>query len=125
MTQREAIEHWLTGAQKALRAAKVLQEDENFEPALFECHLCVVKALKAAYLREHDEAPPPAHDLIALADVWKREWSEEERQHLRTLSRFVVDARYADPPWALEYATKDNTAYWVDQAEHFLTILSS
>lgn len=124
MTQQEAVAHWLRGAEKALKAAQILQRDGIFEPALFECHLCVEKALKAAYLHEHDKAPPPTHNLILLAKNLARSWTEDELEQLRTLSQFVIDARYADPPWAEEYATEINTAFWIERSAAFLLRLS-
>jgi HEPN domain-containing protein len=125
MTQQEAVRHWQEGARKALRAAKVLHEDGNDESALFHCHLAVEKALKAAWIAQRDtEEPPHTHDLVALAKALEKQpWTEEDLEVLETLTRFVIDARYADPTWAVEYATKENTERWIEQGRRFISFL--
>lgn len=125
VTQQDAVQHRQKGAQYGLEQARVLSENEKYQGALFHCHLAVEKMLKAQHIKEHDAIPPYTHDLIALAGMLQREWSEEEKEDLRFLSRFVIDARYADPPWAEEYATAENATHWITRAQYFLSLFQS
>jgi HEPN domain-containing protein len=123
MTQQDAAQQWLAEARDELEAARILRERGKYRQALFLCHLAVEKALKGAHIAEKDDVPPKTHDLIDLAQRLKREWTENEKEDLRFLSRFVIDARYADPPWTEEYATEEHATHWVERCEYFLSKL--
>lgn len=125
MTQQDAIHHWLHGAQEELDSARVLQKSGKYLQALFHCHLAVEKALKAKWIAERNAADVPhTHDLLRLAEELKQEWTEEQKTLLETMTRFVIDARYADPGRAEAYATRDHVQMWIGHAEHFLSLLS-
>lgn len=40
-------QHWQNGALDALRVAKLCVENNQYELALFHCHLCIEKSLKS------------------------------------------------------------------------------
>jgi hypothetical protein len=42
---------------------------------------------------------------------------------LDTLSEFAVAARYDDPAWAAQHATKTGSARWIARSEKFLLSL--
>ena len=117
------IAHWRAGAKDALESAEVLHKARKYALALFACHLAVEKVLKAAFLQERDEDPPPSHNLPHLASHLSRVWSEEEKTALEELTDYAVAARYDDPGWAERQATKENTAHWIVRTKEFLTLL--
>lgn len=47
MTQEQAVQQWLNGAQVALKSAEVLYTAQQYEYTLFMCHLVIEKYLKA------------------------------------------------------------------------------
>lgn len=120
MSQEATVKHWQQGAQDALEAAEALHKLGKYALALFAAHLAVEKALKAAYINASNQEPPPTHNLLLLAEEGQRSWTDEEKEHLSDLTDFAIDARYDDPEWAKERATKENSAYWIKQAQSFL-----
>ena len=117
------IAHWRKGARDALDAAKVLQKADHYAAALFHCHLGVEKALKAACMESLRRDPPFTHDLLQIARLLKREWSNEEEAFLADLSQYAVASRYDDPAWAEREATRANAVRWIDEVERLLSIL--
>src|SRR5207302_63144 len=103
----------------SLESAELLQHAGKYALVLFHCQLAVEKALKAAYVAEHDSAPPPTHDLLELAETLGREWTEEQKTLLDALSDLAVLARYGDETWQEVQATKDASGGWLAQAKSF------
>lgn len=124
MTQQDAVAHWRKGAEDALRSAVLLLQGNQYHHALFLCHLAVEKALKAAWVAERDtEEPPRTHDLLQLATVLRREWTDDQLLQFETLTRFVIDARYAGSRWAKEYGTHIGAETWIAHTKVFLSLL--
>lgn len=123
MTRQEIIGHWKKGAQDSLEVARMCFEAGKYEHALFAAHLAVEKALKARYIEQHDEAAPFTHELHELAEFLSPAPSDAQKVLLREMSRLAVRARYADHQWAAEQGTAQNAAYWVHQADEFLSVL--
>jgi HEPN domain-containing protein len=125
VTQEDAAQYWRDAANEEWEAAQVLQKNGMYRVALFHCHLAVEKALKAAYVREYNASPPPLHDLLDLAVRLSVDWTDDQKQQLEDLTRYVIDARYADPAWAGEQATDENARLWLQQSKEFLSLLES
>lgn len=123
MSQEEIIKHWQQGARDALEAAQALHNLRKYALALFDCHLAVEKALKAAYIAKYDQEAPPTHNLLFLTEKLGKAWTQEQHDALSDLTDYAVAARYDDPEWAKTQATKENSAFWIEQASAFLTIL--
>ena len=123
MTETEVIDHWRNGARSELQSAKLLADGGQYSGALFHCHLAVEKGLKAQYMEELREEPPPTHNLVFVAEKLKREWSDDEKRQLDSLTQYAVAARYDDPAWAEHEATAENAARWIEYTDHFLTTL--
>lgn len=121
VTEGDVVSHWRKGARDALSVAKLAHRDGFHELALFNCHLAVEKALKAAIMEKTGKPHPKIHELPALGRLLKAEWSPEDRHLLDTLSDFAVAARYDDPAWAEREATAENGRRWIDCTEVFLT----
>ena len=125
MSQEEIIAHWWKGSHDALRAAKLLFEDANYELALFHCHLCIEKALKALHITHQKNAPPPTHDLYLLGIDLPIDWSEEQKRMLTDLTKFAIEARYTDPVWSEHRASKEYVQEWIKRIETLFTTLQS
>lgn len=125
MTQNELISHWRKGANDALEMAFLAEKAGKYDHALFNCHLAVEKAFKAQHIAMHKKNHPRTHDLVSLAALLKLDWTEEQKTQLETLTRFVIDARYSDPSWTEEYATKEMTEEWIRRSRSFLSMLKS
>ena len=123
MTHEDAIAHWKKGAKDALEAAEILTREGKYSLALFHCHLTVEKALKATFIKEKDVNPPPTHDLLQIALQLRRSWSEKEKEFLGLLTEYAVSARYDDPLWAEQEATKQHCDNWIQRIKEFLTTL--
>lgn len=123
MTGQEVIAHWRKGARSALKMARLALDAEEYEPALFHCHLAIEKALKAVYMEQHGEDHPYTHDLRHLATLIRHSLHAEDMEVLQEMAEFVTDARYSDPYWAAEEATKKNAGKWIRKTEHILSML--
>lgn len=123
MSQEEIVKHWQKGACDALEAAQALHDLGKYALALFDCHLAVEKALKAACIRKNDREAPPTHNLLFLTQELGQSWTQQQKDALSDLTDYAVSARYDDPEWAKSQATKENSALWLKQASIFLDIL--
>jgi HEPN domain-containing protein len=121
MTDSDIIAHWRKGARDALEMAQAAIRIEKYDHALFNCHLAVEKALKAAVMENTREPHPKIHNLGRLAELVSKEWTKEEQEMFDTLSSFAVAARYDDPPWAEQYATKTHAELWVKTTSAFIS----
>ncbi len=79
------------------------------------------KALKAAYIKKHEEDHPFTHDLVYLVELLGHPLNAKTREDLEQLSSLAVDACYNDPRWAAEEATAENARKWIGIAEPLLT----
>jgi len=124
MTQQEASDHWRKGARDAIDMAQLGYENGKFALSLFHCHLAAEKILKAVYINERKQDPPPTHHLLSLALQLRHQWSRDEEQKLIDLTDYAIAARYDDPTWAERYATAENTANWLIFARELVHRLS-
>lgn len=128
MTQGEAVTHWQQRARAELEAARILlgNEREDFYGAvLFHCHLALELALKAAYIRQHNEAAPFTHDISELAHAVRKTWGKADKISFEELTKFAILARYGDEEWYEKNATQANAREWCMKTESFLSILQS
>ena len=91
--------------------------------ALFHCGLSLELALKAKYIEENEKSAPYTHDLAELASLLREKWTEEQLTAFEDLSEFAVLCRYGDEQWLEEKATQENVNKWIEQVEHFLSLL--
>jgi HEPN domain-containing protein len=123
MTEADVIAHWRKRARESLEVAKKAHEEGYFAHALFNCHLAVEKALKAAFMDEHRDEPPLTHNLLSVAQRLRHEWDEHERRDFEYLTQYAVAARYDDPAWAAREATATNSRRCITVSERFLSLL--
>ena len=120
MTQKQALNLWLAGANDAFDTAKKLYSAKKFDHCLFFVHLALEKILKAVYLSRKNSAPPPIHNLTKLAKTCDFYLSEIEIKQLDEISKFNVSARYDDIK--LQFYKKATNLYaetWLGLAEKF------
>lgn len=121
MTEVEIIAHWRKGAADALEMAALAFQAAKYDHALFNCQLAVEKALKAGIMERTGQPHPRIHNLGQLAALAGGKWTPQEQQMFDDLSAFAVAARYDDPPWAEQYASRDNASRWIDAVTSFLS----
>lgn len=122
MTAKQAAQEWQRGAERALKAAKDMLATENYELALFICHLATEKALKGLYVQKNDAHAPKIHNLEELAVENDLNLTEEERLELRELTAFCEFGRYGDAGWLQVDATKNNVEHWIERARYFVSL---
>ncbi|TSC57383.1 MAG: HEPN domain-containing protein [Candidatus Peregrinibacteria bacterium Greene0416_19] len=124
MTREETVAHWLKGSSDAVEVARLAHGAGKYALTLFNCHLAVEKALKAAFIAEHDREPPPTHNLGMIAgQLTSIRISDDDRTALAELTDYAVAARYDDPNWAERQATEEATQQWLARTEQLLTLL--
>jgi HEPN domain-containing protein len=123
VTESDILAHRRKGARDELTSAKLLFEGGQYPGALFHCHLATEKALKALYMAEHRKEPPFTHDLLQIALLLPRAWTDEEQRLLADLTGYAIAARYDDPPWAAREATQEKVADWITRVETLLSTL--
>jgi HEPN domain-containing protein len=76
----------------------------NYSHALFFCHLCIEKMLKAVIVKKTNSAPPFVHDLVRLAEKAGIVLDDKNKTDLSEISTFNIAARYDD--YKLQFAKK-------------------
>lgn len=89
---RREIAHWWEQALEDLDTARYNSAGGKLYAAAFFCHQAVEKALKALYMAQSREPPPPTHSLHALAKLVKA--PPRYRSFLRQLTAEYVLSRY-------------------------------
>lgn len=123
MSDEEIIGHWRKGAFDALEMARLALEAGKYDHALFNCQLAVEKALKVKHMEQKGEDAPRTHNLQHLASLLDQRFHNEEMELLEELSDFAVDARYHDPQWAREEATREKANQWIESVSSLLSRL--
>jgi HEPN domain-containing protein len=96
MTYDNEIEHWLKAAVHDLDAVRALFEKGKYDWYLFIAHLVLEKTLKAFYVRDNHQMPPPIHKLDILASKIKLKLSKDGIKFLKEVNEFNIEARYPD-----------------------------
>jgi len=122
VTESDVIAHWRKGARDELESARLLHAGRQYAGSLFHSHLAVEKALKAAYMEQCGDEAPYTHNLLDLATLLGRPWTDAQKAALDRLTDFVVAARYSDPAWAGQYATAEHAAQGITDARTFLSL---
>jgi len=94
MRVEEETGYWIDLARYDLGVAGSLMKARKYVYALFFGHLVIEKMLKAVFVKRHGTPPPPTHNLIRLAAETHLNLSEDDREFLRGLMEFNIEARY-------------------------------
>ncbi len=92
-----AVARWVRLAERDIRSARVLLENDDPENALFLCQQAIEKALKAHVQVGTDDPPPRIHHLLRLAElagVWQ-DLGPGRQKTLVEVNPYVTVARYA------------------------------
>jgi HEPN domain-containing protein len=119
------VDYWLTSSADDLDTADKLFATKKYHHCLFFVHLAVEKLLKAIYVSKKNDAAPPIHDLVRLAQKTETVKLDEEMiAQLAEISTFNVAARYDD--YKLQFhkkATEEYATTWLNIAKTLLTKL--
>lgn len=96
MTSQQVALGWSKGAVDAMDTADKLMRTGKYHHALFFCHLALEKELKAKIITATNEPPLFIHGLLRLAEASGVVLSHEQREQLREINTFNVEARYDD-----------------------------
>jgi len=127
MDKKQYIEYWLNSAEHDLDVAETLFLNGKYDWCLFIGHLVIEKVLKAFYVRDNEEYPPPKiHNLPRLAESIALLLSEEQRQFLIDINDFYLEARYPDQRYSFyKLCTKEFTEeYFTKIKEMYQWLLS-
>jgi HEPN domain-containing protein len=90
----KAKNNWLDSAQYDYDTAANMLEARRYIYAVFMCHLCLEKALKAACQDRTGEMPPRTHDLESLMELAGLMPDEDMDGFISELSNISVITRY-------------------------------
>jgi len=97
MTIDEHIEFWVNSAEKDLESASNMYRAEIYDWCLFVGHLALEKLLKAIWIKTNkNQFPPKIHNLLKLAQNTDIQLSEEQKEYLRIVNQFNLEARYQE-----------------------------
>ena len=69
---------------------------KHYSHALFFCHLCLEKLLKAVVVQKTKKQSPYIHDLLTLAQMAEMHLDKAQENQLNDITAFNVRARYDD-----------------------------
>jgi HEPN domain-containing protein len=87
---------WMKQAEYDMDTAKYMIAGGRYSYALFMCHMCLEKALKALYQEKRDEIPPKTHNLILLLTKLDIKPDKGIAKILTLLSEANISARYPE-----------------------------
>jgi HEPN domain-containing protein len=88
------IDYWKKSSARNLETAQSLFKLKHYDACLFFCHLALEKILKGLIAEYTNEPAPYIHDLENLALIAKLSISKEQKENLKTVTRFNVGGRY-------------------------------
>lgn len=114
------VDYWLRMAKEDLKAVDHLFEKGDYTWALFIGHLVLEKVLKGYYMKVVGKQTPYSHSLRYLAQQASLELNEEQKELLRTVTRFNIEARYpSEKSDFYKLCTKDYTEGYLKRIKEF------
>lgn len=92
--KQKALDYWFKSSQDDQETAQALFESKKYHHSLFFYHLSLEKLFKAKIVELHDKPPFPIHNLVVLSKELKITLSEQDKEELREISNFNLNARY-------------------------------
>jgi len=93
---RKQIVYWETGADEDLLNARIMIENKRALAALFFCHLCLEKILKALVVKATEEHPARTHILASLADTARIDFDDQQYQFVAEIQAYQLEGRYPE-----------------------------
>lgn len=113
MIKKVLVTYWRTSASEDWNTAEVLLRSHIYHYALFFCQLSLEKLLKGLTYKRTGEHPLPIHNLIKLADIAKLNYSDKQKELLKEITTWNIQARYDS--YKREFykkATQEFTVLW-------------
>jgi len=119
-SRAKLVNYWLKTAEDDLKVVDHLFEKGDYSWALFIAHLVLEKVLKVYYVKEVGKQAPYSHSLRYLAQQASLELSEEQKELLRTVTRFDVEVRYpSEKSDFYKLCTKNYTQDYLKRIKEF------
>ncbi len=97
MEKLDHINYWIESSKHDLSSMKNIFLSANYDWALFIGHLALEKALKALWVKNHeDNFPPRTHNLLKIAFEANFPLNEEAELFLNRVNSFQLETRYPD-----------------------------
>ncbi len=96
MNIKKQIEYWINTAEDDIETSEILIKKNKILQALFFCHLCIEKAIKAHVVRCTNQIPPKLHNLARLLTKTDLKLSEDEMKLTDTLMIYQLEGRYPE-----------------------------
>lgn len=97
---KKQIDYWKKSSARNWKSAQGLLKLKHYDASLFFCHLTLEKILKGLIVKQTNKPAPYIHDLENLALIAKLSISKEQRENLKTITRFSIGGRYDDVKFA-------------------------
>ena len=97
---KQQIEYWRKSAPQSWKTAMVLYDNKRYDACLFFCHLAIEKLLKGLVVIKTNQVAPKIHDLAKLANLANLKLSDEQLNHLKTITTFNIAGRYEEEKYA-------------------------
>jgi len=119
-SRKKLIDYWLKTAVEDLKAVDRLFGKKDYTWALFIAHLVLEKVLKGYYVKKVGKEAPYSHSLRYLAQQASLELNEEQKELLRTVTRFSIEARYpSEKSDFYKLCTKDYAEGYLKRIKEF------
>ena len=119
MTQDDRIQYWKASALKDKQTATTLYTARDYHWSLFFWQLVLEKLLKSLILKR-DKEPLFTHNLVNLAEEADISLTSTEREELREITTFNLEARYDDEKFSFyKKATKSYADHWIEMCSRF------
>ena len=92
--KQKALAYWTKSSRDDLETAQTLFQSQKYHHSLFFYHLSLEKLFKAKIVELKNKPPLPIHNLVILSKELTLDLSKEDKQELREISNFNLNARY-------------------------------
>lgn len=122
MTEQDLIEFWRKSAEDDLKVAEDNLKLGHYHWALFFFQLVLEKILKSLVVKRKSRNPLPTHDLAKLASEAGMDLTVEQKQDLKEITSYNIEARYDDIKLSFyKKATKEYAEKWAKKCmEYYL-----
>jgi len=118
MSQKEAVNYWVTSSEEDWDVAQNLFKSAKFNYALFFMQLCLEKLIKAIYIVRKDGNPLYVHNLVLLSQKADIKLSDEDLTDLKEISSFNISTRYDNYKRDFyKKATGEYASEWMERGE--------
>lgn len=92
----EAVQTWVETAREDWAAAQAMHSAGHWSHAVFLCHECLEKLLKALYVQKKSSLPPTTHNLGQLLQKVGLKPTQAQENSLYKVAPHLAQTRYPD-----------------------------